>query len=108
MSGAGATSTELDAAWDGELAFGTFLFDVATRTLTWTGEIFRIYGFEPSEVVPTLELLAAHQHPDDRERSHARFSTAAGLRWTFLLAVHDHRCPPDLPGGDRDERGGDR
>jgi len=73
MSGAGATSTELDAVWDGELAFGTFLFDVATRTPTWTGEIFRIYGFEPSEVVPTLELLAAHQHPDDRERSQARF-----------------------------------
>ena len=39
---------------------GTFLFDVATRTLTWTGEIFRIYGFEPSEVVPTLESVIAN------------------------------------------------
>src|SRR6478736_3723823 len=71
--GVSGAVTTADDPWDGELAFGTFLFDVATRTLTWTGEIFRIYGFEPSEVVPTLELLAAHQHPDDRERSQARF-----------------------------------
>ena len=55
-----------DNTWDGELTFGGFLFDVASRTLTWTGEIFRIYGFEPSEVVLTLELLSAHQPPQDR------------------------------------------
>ena len=71
--GVSGAVTSADDPWDGELAFGTFLFTVATRTLTWTGEIFRIYGFEPSEVVPTLELLSAHQHPQDRERSHARF-----------------------------------
>jgi hypothetical protein len=90
---ASGTTPALDSTWDGELAFGTFVFDVATRTLTWTGEIFRIYGFEPSEVVPTLELLAAHQHPEDRDRSHARFQRllAAGGPFCWHYKIIDAR-----------------
>ena len=102
--GAGA-APRADTSWDGELTFGTFLFDVATRTLTWTGEIFRIYGFEPSEVVPTLELLSAHQHPAGPGTIARPFSTAARRRRTLLLALPDHRCPPGLAVGDRDGGG---
>src|SRR6476620_8694859 len=87
--GVSGAVTSADDPWDGELAFGTFLFTVASRTLSWTGEIFRIYGFEPSEVVPTLELLSAHQHPDDRERSNDRFQrllTAGGpFCWQYRI-----------------------
>jgi PAS domain S-box-containing protein len=81
-TGAGAAPPQ-DTTWDGELTFGSFLFDVANRTLTWTGEIFRIYGFEPSEVVPTLELLSAHQPPQDRERSNARFQRLLAVGGPF-------------------------
>ena len=47
-------------------SFGTFRYDVRTARMTWSDAIYRIYGFDVAAVLPTLELLAAHQHPDDR------------------------------------------
>ena len=35
-------------------------------TWRWSEELYSIYGFAPGDVVPTLELLLSHQHPDDR------------------------------------------
>ncbi len=32
----------------------------------WADELFRIYGFAPSEVRPTLQLMEFHQHHEDR------------------------------------------
>ena len=46
-------------------SFGTFRYDVRTACITWSDDVYRIYGFTVGEVLPTLELLAAHQHPDD-------------------------------------------
>lgn len=46
--------------------FGTFRFDVKTGKMTWSESIYAIYGFDAGEVVPSLELFSAHQHPDDR------------------------------------------
>ncbi len=34
--------------------------------LTWSDEHFRIFGYAPGEVVPTLELFLERVHPDDR------------------------------------------
>ena len=35
-------------------------------TLRWSDNLYRIFGFEPGEVKPTLELILAQTHPDDR------------------------------------------
>lgn len=45
---------------------GAFEFAPESRTWTWSPETFRIYGFAPGDVVPSTELLLAHQHPEDR------------------------------------------
>lgn len=47
---------------------GSWSRDIETGTLAWSAQEFRLYGFEPNEVVPTPELVRAAIHPDDRER----------------------------------------
>jgi DNA-binding CsgD family transcriptional regulator len=36
--------------------------------LLWSDNLFRIFGLEPGEIVPTLEYAFAAVHPDDRDR----------------------------------------
>jgi hypothetical protein len=45
---------------------GQFSYDVATDSWWWSTNLYTIHGFAPGEIVPTTELMAAHQHPDDR------------------------------------------
>lgn len=52
---------------DGQCLAGTFYLDVATGRFEWSEEMFQIHGYSPGEVVPTLDLLLAHKHPQDRE-----------------------------------------
>ena len=36
--------------------------------LIWSDNLYRIYGFEPGAVVPSIEMAIGLAHPDDRER----------------------------------------
>ncbi|WGW12259.1 PAS and ANTAR domain-containing protein [Saxibacter everestensis] len=45
---------------------GTFTYDTAAKTWTWSDEMYEIHGFEPGDIVPTTGFLLAHKHPDDR------------------------------------------
>ncbi|MES1192989.1 MAG: response regulator, partial [Solirubrobacterales bacterium] len=48
---------------------GSWRWDVATEKMTWSPELCRIYGFDPSEPLPTYtEFLATRVDPADRER----------------------------------------
>lgn len=49
---------------------GTFRVDIgpAGPAIQWSDGMFRLHGYQRGEVVPSLELLFAHKHPDDRER----------------------------------------
>jgi PAS domain S-box-containing protein len=46
---------------------GSWEWDVRTGEVLWSDEVYRIYGYEPKEFVPTLERLMESVHPDDRE-----------------------------------------
>jgi len=46
---------------------GSWEWEVKTGEVTWSDEVFRVYGYEPQEFVPTLEKLMEVVHPDDRE-----------------------------------------
>ena len=46
---------------------GSWEWDVKTGEVSWSDETYRIYGYEPKEVVPTLEKLMELVHPEDRE-----------------------------------------
>jgi PAS domain S-box-containing protein len=50
---------------------GTFEVDLRTGRITWSEELYRIYGWEPGEVEPSTELILMRMHPDDREKARA-------------------------------------
>jgi ANTAR domain-containing protein/PAS domain-containing protein len=69
-----------------ECPAGTFLLDLASGRFEWSEEVFHIHGYAPGEVVPTLELLMAHKHPQDRapiRRMIAELSSNGGQRAIF-------------------------
>ncbi len=43
-------------------------YDVRTGRRIWSRQLFRIFGFDPNDGVPELEIVLAMIHPDDRER----------------------------------------
>ncbi|MFC3965506.1 antitermination regulator [Nocardia jiangsuensis] len=63
------------------LRTGTFGHLAAEQRWQWSAETAAMHGYELGEVVPTAELLAAHQHPDDR----AVFLAAVGGGGGFCL-----------------------
>lgn len=46
--------------------FGTFRYDALQGRMCWSDAFSAILGFSGGDLVPSLEVLAAHQHPDDR------------------------------------------
>ncbi|MFE1743773.1 PAS domain S-box protein [Coleofasciculus sp. H7-2] len=46
---------------------GSWEFDLATGEIAWSEELFRLWGMEPNQTVPSYEDLLQKVHPDDRE-----------------------------------------
>ncbi|WP_170315475.1 PAS and ANTAR domain-containing protein [Nakamurella deserti] len=63
--------------------FGRFSHDVRTRRTVWTDRTYGIYGFGPGEVVPTLDLMSSHVHPEDRPRWDAAVAGSLQTGATF-------------------------
>ncbi|HBK65432.1 MAG TPA: hypothetical protein DD000_18515, partial [Cyanobacteria bacterium UBA11166] len=47
---------------------GSWEYDIATQTTTWSKEIYQIHGIDPNQKPPTLDELIQRFHPEDRER----------------------------------------
>jgi PAS domain S-box-containing protein len=45
---------------------GSWVFDVTSRDITWTSELYRIYGLDPADGI-TFERYVSLLHPEDRE-----------------------------------------
>ncbi|WP_171815357.1 hybrid sensor histidine kinase/response regulator [Nostoc sp. PCC 7524] len=45
---------------------GSWEFDVLSRKITWSEELFRIFGLDPTQPEPTYEEMLQLVHPDDR------------------------------------------
>lgn len=45
---------------------GNWDWDMSTNSLAWSDEIFRIFGLQPDQFVPTYEAFLNTIHPDDR------------------------------------------
>ncbi len=54
---------------------GSYDFELATNTNTWSDQLYRIYGREPQSFNATYERFLDMVHPDDRAR---------------IIAVHQH------------------
>ncbi|MFF2314861.1 PAS and ANTAR domain-containing protein [Arthrobacter sp. NPDC058097] len=59
-----------------DCAAGTFHYDAISGRLEWSDELYALHGYRRGEIVPTVELLYAHKHPDDRDRCHDIFMAA--------------------------------
>ena len=47
---------------------GSWAGDATTKPLYWSEELFRIYGLDPQQGLPTQEQALERVHPEDRER----------------------------------------
>jgi PAS domain S-box-containing protein len=47
---------------------GSWYWDVEADTITWSDELYRIYGLDPRTFTATYEGFLAQVHPDDRAR----------------------------------------
>jgi PAS domain S-box-containing protein len=64
------------------LRFGITEIDVRTGAVTWSDELFRIFGWEPGEVTPGLEALLARVYPADVASVRHRFDRAGKVQLT--------------------------
>ncbi len=55
---------------------GTWRSNVETGEVRWSDNLFRIYGLEPGAIIPSLEFVFDHVHPEDLERVRAGVSGA--------------------------------
>lgn len=46
---------------------GSWIWDIPSDTVTWSAELYRIYGLTPDEGGQTFEQYLERVHPDDRE-----------------------------------------
>lgn len=47
---------------------GHWRFELGTRRLTWSDEVYRIYGLRKEKYQPSMEATLAAHHPEDRAR----------------------------------------
>jgi PAS domain S-box-containing protein len=74
---------------------GSWAWSPATlQSLYWSEEMFRIYGLDPQEGVPTAETFWQRIHPEDLERTRDVLLKAAAGNMEY---EHDHRIV--LPDG---------
>jgi PAS domain S-box-containing protein len=60
--------TYSSALGDNECVAGTFHVDLDGWKIEWSDGMFALHGYRRGEVVPTMELLYSHKHPEDRPR----------------------------------------
>ena len=68
---------------------GSWEWDVASGVVSWSDELYRIYGFVPRERTITLDLFLSALHPDDRARIHGEVQAAMqrGGRFSWVERV---------------------
>ncbi|MFL5845227.1 MAG: PAS domain-containing protein [Solirubrobacteraceae bacterium] len=58
---------------------GSWEWDLGTNLVTWSDELYRIYGYEPGAIEVSYEAFLGRVHPDDRasvdERNQRCFAT---------------------------------
>jgi hypothetical protein len=65
---------------------GTFRFDAVSGKLHWSEEIYLMHGYCRGDIVPTIELVLSHKHPEDRKRSReifVRVRSAGGYFYSY-------------------------
>lgn len=56
---------------------GSWRWEIETGALMWTDEQFRIYGYSPCEITPTIETFLLHIPSDERQAATAKLLEAS-------------------------------
>ncbi|MEG4072678.1 PAS domain S-box protein [Microcoleus sp. Pol14C2] len=69
---------------------GNWELDAATETLTWSEELFRIFGLEPAAFAPNLAEQVALIHPEDLElwQTQVQQGLATGIPFDFDFRLY--------------------
>ncbi len=67
---------------------GNWDWNIATNELTWSDEIYRIFGLTPRQFGATYDAFLNHVHPDDREFVQKEVNEALSKRKPYSI---DHR-----------------
>jgi PAS domain S-box-containing protein len=54
---------------------GSWQWEIRSNAVTWSNELYRIYGLEPGSFGATVETYLERVHPDDRARVRAELET---------------------------------
>lgn len=65
---------------------GGFEWDIASDSVTWTDELFRIYGREPRSFTPSFDSFIDQIHPDDQDRVRTTVMRALEERSEYVMA----------------------
>lgn len=77
--------TYSSALGDNECVAGTYHADVEGWKLQWSDGMYQLHGYRRGDVVPTLELLYSHKHPEDRPRCEAIVAQVAQTGGYFAM-----------------------
>ena len=93
-----SVNTYSSALGDTHCAAGTFHYDAVSQELHWSDELYALHGYARGEIVPTIELLYSHKHPEDRDRCQEVFSAACvsggyfcSYHWLIDSRLREHR-----------------
>ncbi len=67
---------------------GSWHLDIEKNVLTWTDEIYRIFGLKPQEFAATYEAFLERVHPDDRKKVDKAYWTSVKKRQPYNI---EHR-----------------
>jgi PAS domain S-box-containing protein len=68
---------------------GNYTWNILNKELTWTEELYRIYGLDPKEKKITNEIIATYNHPDDYEfiQNQVRLATENQSPFDFYYRI---------------------
>ncbi|MGZ5568907.1 MAG: PAS domain S-box protein, partial [Limisphaerales bacterium] len=62
---------------------GSWEWDLRTNSVTWSDELFRIYGVKPNQFEATYEAYLRYVHPEDRVKTNHAVERALVARGSF-------------------------
>ena len=90
---------------------GSYELDLRTAELIWSDELYRLHGFDPGQVEPSLELAMRRMHPDDRTAIESRttemFASPRPMTAEYRIHLDDRTVRHVVADGvvERDENG---
>ncbi|MFL5788486.1 MAG: PAS domain-containing protein, partial [Flavisolibacter sp.] len=68
---------------------GNWSWDIKGNTVSWSDELYRIYGLEPQSETITYERYISFVHPEDKERvlKQINHSAATNKPWKFMHRI---------------------